>query len=50
MGKGLLGGNASFNNPPSFYTQKSEKEKELGRKLTTAEFENKFWQGGGVRR
>lgn len=49
MGKGLLGGNASFNYPPTFYDKKAEKEKELGRSLTTGEFEKLYWIGGAVR-
>ena len=45
MKKGLLGGNGSFNNPPTFYDQKAEKERKLGRPLTTREFEETYFGG-----
>lgn len=48
MKKGLLGGQGSFNNPPTFYDQKAEKERELGRPLTTREFEETYFGGGGT--
>ena len=48
MKKGTLGGNASFY-ASQFYEEKAAKERELGRKLSTGEFEQEFYGGVEVR-